>query len=165
LTPYDAGVLTSEPALAAYFEEAAAGSSKAKSVANWIINELLGRLNEGQTDFSANPVSAAALRELVDLVEGGGISGAQAKEVFSEMFATGGAPAAIVQARGFSQVSDTGALDGFVQQVLAANPDLVARIQAGEAKVVNVLVGQIMKASGGKANPKRVSELLAQALG
>jgi aspartyl-tRNA(Asn)/glutamyl-tRNA(Gln) amidotransferase subunit B len=70
-----------------------------------------------------------------------------------------------VQARGFSQVSDTGALDGFVQQVLAANPDLVARIQAGEAKVVNVLVGQIMKASGGKANPKRVSELLAQVLG
>jgi len=165
LTPYDAGVLTSEPALAVYFEEAAAGPAKPKTVANWIINELLGRLNEGQTPFAANPVPAASLCELAGLVEGGSISGAQAKEVFSEMFATGAGPAAIVKAKGFSQVSDTGALDGFVQQVIAANPDLVARIQAGEAKVANVLVGQVMKASGGKANPKMVSELLARALG
>jgi aspartyl-tRNA(Asn)/glutamyl-tRNA(Gln) amidotransferase subunit B len=165
LTPYDAGVLTGEPALAAYFEEAATGAAKPKTVANWIINELLGRLNEGQTPFARNPVPAGALRELVSLVDGGSISGARAKEVFSEMFATGAAPADIVKAKGFTQVSDTGALDGFVQQVLAANPDLVARIQAGEAKVINVLVGQVMKASGGKANPKLVSELLGKALG
>jgi len=165
LTPYDAGVLTGEPALAAYFEEAAAGVAKPKAVANWIINELLGRLNESQTPFTSNPVPAVSLRDLVGLVEGGSISGAQAKDVFSEMVTTGAAPATIVKAKGFSQVSDTGALDGFVQQVLAANPDLVARIKAGEAKVANVLVGQVMKASGGKANPKLVSELLAKALG
>jgi aspartyl-tRNA(Asn)/glutamyl-tRNA(Gln) amidotransferase subunit B len=165
LTAYDAGVLTSEPALAAYFEDAAAGAGKPKAVANWIINELLGRLNEAQRPFAENPVTAVGLRELVGLVDGGTISGAQAKEVFSEMFASGAAPAEIVQAKGFSQVSDTGALDGFVQQVLSANPDLVARIKAGESKVLNVLVGQVMKASGGKANPKLVSELLAKALG
>lgn len=164
LTPYDAGVLTAEPALAAYYEEAAAGAAKPKAVANWIINELLGRLNEQQTPLASNPVTSGALRELVGLVEAGAISGAQAKEVFAEMFATGAAPAAVVRERGFTQVSDDGALEGFVQQVLAAHPDLVARIRAGEAKVVNVLVGQVMKASGGRANPKRVSELLARAL-
>ncbi len=164
LTPYDAEVLTAEPALAAYFEEAAHGVAKPKTIANWIINELLGRLNETQTPFADNPVSAAALRALVALVEAGQISGAQAKEVFAEMATTGGDPAAIVKARGFEQVSDTSALEGFVEQVLIANPDLVTRIRAGEGKVINVLVGQVMKASGGKANPKLVSELLGKKL-
>ncbi|MFN0130410.1 MAG: Asp-tRNA(Asn)/Glu-tRNA(Gln) amidotransferase subunit GatB [Verrucomicrobiales bacterium] len=165
LTPYDAGVLTSEPALAHYFEEAVAGSAKPKAVANWIINELLGRLNDGQTPFSENPVTASALRELVGLVDRGAISGAQAKEVFAEMFSTRAAPAEIVKAKGYTQVTDTGEIDAFVQQAIAASPDLVARIKAGESKVVNVLVGQVMKASGGKANPKIVSELLSKALG
>ena len=164
LTPYDAGVLTSEPALAAYFEESAAGSSKPKAVANWIINELLGRLNDSQRAFADNRVAAGSLRSLVGLIEAGSISGAQAKEVFGEMFETGGDPAAIVKEKGFVQVSDTGAIAGFVDDVIKANPDLVARIKAGESKVVNVLVGQVMKASAGKANPKLVSELLAKAL-
>lgn len=165
LTPYDAGVLTTDPALAGYFEEAAQGAAKPKAVANWIINELLARLNEAQAGLEANRISAAALRELVALVEAGKINNAQAREVFAEMFAQGGDPAAIVKAKDFEQVSDTGALEGFVDQVLAANPDIVARIRAGEAKVANVLVGQVMKASGGKANPKLVSELLAKKLG
>ncbi len=164
LTPQDAGVLTGEPALAAYFEEAAAGAPSAKAVANWIINELLGRLNEGPTPLAESPVTAAGLRDLVRLVDEGAISGAQAKEVFAEMFAAGESASAIVKARGFTQVTDTGAVDVFVQQVMTANPDLVARIKAGETKVANVLVGQIMKASGGRANPKLVSELLHKAL-
>jgi len=164
LSAYDAGVLTGEPALAAFFEAAADGAAKPKTVANWIINELLGRLNEDQRPFAANPVPAANLRELVGLIETGTISGAQAKEVFGEMFATGATPASIVQNKGFTQVSDAGAIDAYVRQVIEANPDLVARIQAGEGKVVNVLVGQVMKASGGKANPKLVSERLANAL-
>lgn len=164
LTPYDADVLTAEPALAAYFEEAAQGASNPKAIANWIINELLGRLNEAQKPFTENPVSATHLRALVALVDQGKISGAQAKEVFTEMMATGGDPHAIVKARGFEQVSDVNALEGFVNDVIAATPDIVERLRAGESKLLNVLVGQVMKASRGKANPKLVSELLNQKL-
>ena len=102
---------------------------------------------------------------MVALVDAGTISGAQAKEVFAEMAATGAPPEPIVEARGFAQVSDTNALESFVDTVIMANPDLVARIRAGEAKVANVLVGQIMKASRGQANPKLASELLVRKLG
>ncbi len=164
LTPYDAAVLTGDPALAAYFEDASQGVERPKSVANWITNELLARLNESGRTLADNTVSAAHLRELVGLVDAGKINAAQAKEVFGEMATSGTEPAAIVRAKGFEQVSDTSALDGFIDDVLAANADIVARCRAGETKLVNVLVGQVMKASKGKANPKLVNDLLAKRL-
>ncbi|RYD32785.1 MAG: Asp-tRNA(Asn)/Glu-tRNA(Gln) amidotransferase subunit GatB [Verrucomicrobiaceae bacterium] len=160
LTEYDAGVLASEKTLADYFETAAAGAARPKAVANWIINDLLSALNAAGLGLDANPVSPAHLRELATLVEEGKINGAQAKEVFSEVFASGAAPADVVKSRGFEQVSDTGFLDDIITQVLAANADAVERIKAGNDKAINALKGQVMKLSQGKANPKVVGALL-----
>jgi aspartyl-tRNA(Asn)/glutamyl-tRNA(Gln) amidotransferase subunit B len=160
LTEYDAGVLASEKALADYFEAAATGAGKPKTIANWIINDLLSALNAASLTFSENPVSAAHLRELAALVDDGKINNAQAKEVFTELFATGAAPAQIVKTKGLEQVSDTGFLDEIITQVLAANADAVEKIKAGNDKAINALKGQVMKLSQGKANPKVVGDLL-----
>ena len=160
LTEYDAGVLASEKPLADYFEAAATGAGKPKTIANWIINDLLSALNAASLTFSENPVSAAHLRELAALVDDGKINGAQAKEVFTELFATGAAPAQIVKTKGLEQVSDTGFLDEIITQVLAANADAVEKIKAGNDKAINALKGQVMKLSQGKANPKVVGDLL-----
>ncbi len=160
LTEYDAGVLASEKPWADYFEAAASGAPKPKSIANWILNDLLSALRAADRPFSENPVSAAHLRELADLVDSGQINGAQAKEVFTELFAHGTAPAEIVKAKGLAQVSDTAFLDSIIAQVLAANPDAVAKIRAGNDKPINALKGQVMKLSQGKANPKIVGDLL-----
>ena len=160
LTEYDAGVLASEKPLADYFEAAATGAGKPKTIANWIINDLLSALNAASLTFSENPVSAAHLRELAALVDDGKINNAQAKEVFTELFATGAAPAQIVKTKGLEQVSDTGFLDEIITQVLAANADAVEKIKAGNDKAINALKGQVMKLSQGKANPKVVGDLL-----
>ena len=160
VSDYDAGVLTSEKPLADYFETAAAGAAKPKTIANWILNDLLGALAAAELGLDANPVSAASLRELAGFVDSGKINGGQAKEVFAAVFQTGKAPADIIREKGLEQVSDTGFLDEIITKVLAENADAVEKIKAGNDKAINALKGQVMKLSQGKANPKVVGELL-----
>lgn len=167
VSAYDANVLASEKALADWFEAAAKTDAKvpAKKVANWVINELLGRLNESGATLSDTLVKPAALSGLVAAVESGKISNNQAKEVFNDMFATGEDAASIIKAKGFEQVSDTGALEKLCDEVIAANPAKVEEFKAGNEKVLNWMTGQIMKSSGGKANPKVLGEILRGKMG
>lgn len=167
ISAYDAGVLSSDKALATWFEEAAGADTRvpAKKVANWVINELLGRLNEAGTPLEESLVKPASLAELVSIVEAGKISNNQAKEVFAEMFACGETATPIIKAKGFEQVSDTGALEALCDEVISANPAKVEEFKAGNDKVVNWMTGQIMKSSGGKANPKVVGEILRGKMG
>lgn len=159
---YDAGVLSSDKALASYYEAAVAADTKvpAKKVANWVINDLLGLMKDSEEGIAACPVKPEALSELVAVVEAGKVSNLQAKEVFAEMFATGQSAAPIIKAKGFEQVSDTGALEAIVEEILAANPDRVAEVKGGNEKAMNWFTGQAMKASQGKANPKIVTEIV-----
>jgi aspartyl-tRNA(Asn)/glutamyl-tRNA(Gln) amidotransferase subunit B len=159
---YDAGVLSSEKELASWYEAAVAADTKvpAKKIANWVINDLLGVLNERSLTISECPVGPQALSSLVATVEAGSISNNQAKEVFAEMFESGKPAAEIIKAKGFEQVSDTGALEAIVEQILAANPDKVAEVKGGNEKAMNWFTGQAMKASQGKANPKMVTEIV-----
>ena len=164
ISAYDADVLASERPLAAYFESAVAGAARPKTIANWIINDLLGALSTAGLTFEQNPVSATSLRELAGILEAGSINGAQAKEVLTALLTEGGSPADIIKARGLEQVSDTGFLDAIIEQVIAANADAVAKIKAGNDKAINALKGQVMKLSQGKANPQMVGELLEKRL-
>jgi len=163
LTPYDAGVLVMERASADYFEAAAKGRD-AKLVANWVINELFGRLNKEGLDVQRSPVSADALGKIVDLISNGTISGKIAKDLFEIVWTEGGDPGAIVEARGLRQVTDTGAIEAAIDAVIAANPDKVAQALA-KPTMLGWFVGQVMKATGGKANPQSVNELLKAKLG
>jgi aspartyl-tRNA(Asn)/glutamyl-tRNA(Gln) amidotransferase subunit B len=163
LTPYDAGVLVMERASADYFEAAAKGRD-AKLVANWVINELFGRLNKEGLDVQSAPVSAEALGKIVDLISNGTISGKIAKDLFEIVWTEGGDPEAIVEARGLRQVTDTGAIEAAIDAVIAANPDKVAQALA-KPTMLGWFVGQVMKATGGKANPQAVNELLKAKLG
>ncbi len=167
VSAYDANVLASEKALADWFEKAIAADPKipGKKIANWVINELLGHLNTNGTALADSRIQPTALSELVAAVEAGKISNNQGKEVFEEMFASGASPATIIKQKGFEQVSDTGALEKFCEDVIAANAAKVAEFKAGNDKVLNWLTGQVMKSSGGKANPKLVSELLRAKIG
>lgn len=159
---YDAGVLASEKELAAWYEAAVAADPKvpAKKIANWVINDLLGILNERSLSITDCPVQPQALSALVSTVEAGKVSNNQAKEVFAEMFESGKSAAEIIKAKGFEQVSDTGALEAIVDQILAANPEKVAEVKSGNEKAMNWFTGQAMKASQGKANPKMVTEIV-----
>ncbi len=163
LTPYDAGVLVMERASADYFEAAAKGRD-AKLVANWVINELFGRLNKEGLDVQSSPVSAEALGKIVDLISNGTISGKIAKDLFEIVWTEGGDPEAIVEERGLRQVTDTGAIEAAIDAVIAANPDKVAQALA-KPTMLGWFVGQVMKATGGKANPQAVNELLKAKLG
>ena len=163
LKPYDAGVLVADKETAEYFEAVAAGRD-AKAAANWVINELAGRLNSEGKAIAESPVSAAQLGAILDLIASGAISGKIAKDVFEIVWSEGGDPAAIVEARGLKQVTDTGAIEKIVDEVLAANPDKVADAKTKPA-AIGWFVGQVMKASGGKANPQAVNALLKQKLG
>jgi len=167
VSAYDAGVLSSEQSLADWFEAAARADTKvpAKKVANWVINELLGKLNESSIGLVDSKVTPAALSELLAAVEAGKISNNQAKEVFADMFESGDSAGSIIKSKGFEQVSDTGALEALCDQVIAANAAKVEEYKAGNDKVLNWMTGQIMKSSGGKANPKVVSEILKGKLG
>ncbi len=184
LPAYDAAVLTSARGLADYFEAAvrarlaagdgAAGeagrAAVAKETSNWVMGELLRKLKDdgrdpGElADPAAVPIPPARLAALLALVERGTINRNTAKAVFEEMYATGEAPERIVQARGLAQVSDTAALEATVRDVLAANPEQVAAYRGGKDKLFGFFVGQVMRATGGKANPKVVNELLRRAL-
>ena len=163
ITPYDASVLVADAANAAYFEAVAKGRD-GKLAANWVISELFGRLNKAGKDVTGSPVSAASLGGLIDLVADQTISGRTAKEVFDEMFETGKSAAEIVTAKGLTQITDRGAIEAAVAKVIADNPGQVAKYKAGKEGVVGWLVGQVMKATGGKANPKMVNELLRKEL-
>ena len=164
VSEYDAGVLCSEKSLADYFEAAATGLSRPKSVANWIINDLLGQLAARDMTLEQNPIPAAGIRALAAVLEEGRINNNQAKEVFAAMFDTGKPPADIIREKGLEQVSDTGFLDEIISKVLSENPDAVAKIKAGNDKAINALKGQVMKQSAGKANPAVVDEMLSKRL-
>ena len=163
LSEYDAGVLVAERETAEYFETAAKGRDP-KQAANWITGELFATLNRKGLDIASSPVSAADLGGLIGLIGDGTISGRIAKDVFEEMVETGKAPAAIVDAKGLKQVSDAGAIETIVDAVIAANPSQVEQFRAGKEGVIGWLVGQAMKASKGKANPKLLNEILRRKL-
>jgi aspartyl-tRNA(Asn)/glutamyl-tRNA(Gln) amidotransferase subunit B len=163
LSPYDASVLVAERDQADYFEEVAKGRD-GKAAANWVINELFGRLNKEGKDVTTSPVSAAQLGGLVDLIGEGVISGKIAKDLFEIVWTEGGDPREIVEARGMKQVTDTGAIEKAVDEIIAANPDKVEQVKA-KPTMLGWFVGQAMKASGGKANPQALNEILKAKLG
>jgi len=163
ITPYDAMVLTLERESADFYEEVARGRD-GKLAANWVINEFFARLNKEGLDVTSSPVSAAQLGGIVDLIGKGDISGKIAKDLFEIVWAEGGDPAQIVEARGMKQVTDLGAIEKVVDEIIAANPDQVAKVQA-KPTMIGWFVGQAMKASGGKANPQALNEILKQKLG
>jgi aspartyl-tRNA(Asn)/glutamyl-tRNA(Gln) amidotransferase subunit B len=163
LTPYDASILVLERESADYFEAVAKGRD-AKASANWVINELFGRLNKDGKDVTTSPVTPAQIGGIVDLIGSGVISGKIAKDLFEIVYTEGGDPAEIVEARGMKQVTDTGAIEKVIDEVIAANPDKVQQAIA-KPTMLGWFVGQVMKASGGKANPAAVNEMLKQKLG
>ena len=164
VTAYDAGVLADDLSLAKYFETAAAKSSKPKTIANWILNDLQSALSTAGKTIDDCPIAPAALDELVQLIDSGKISGKQAKEVFAEMFATGKTAGAIVKEKGIEQLSDTAAIEALAEQVIAANPKPAADFKSGNAASLNFLKGQLMKLSKGKANPRLAGEILERRL-
>ena len=163
LTPYDAEVLIMERVSASYFEEVARGRD-GKTAANWVINELFGRLNKEGKDITEAPVTAAQLGSIIDMIADGTISGKIAKDVFEIAWTEGGEPKDIVESRGMKQVTDTGAIEKAVDEVIAANPDKVAQAIEKPA-LAGWFVGQVMKATGGKAAPQAVNDLVKQKLG
>jgi aspartyl-tRNA(Asn)/glutamyl-tRNA(Gln) amidotransferase subunit B len=160
LSAYDASVLVADRAVAEFFEAVVAAGAPPKKAANWIMGDLSARFNEDKTGPAGLKFDAAALAELIGLIERGELSSKMGKAVFEEMYATGRAPAAIVEAKGLRQVSDAGELERVVDRVLADNPEQVAQYRAGRDKVFGFFVGQVMKATRGQANPGLVNELL-----
>lgn len=163
LSAYDAGVLVSEQAIASYFEEVVKGHD-AKLASNWVTAELFGRLNKVGKSIGDSPVSAKQLSGLLDLIKDKTISGKIAKDVFDIMFETGKEASVIVEENGLKQVTDTGAIEAIVDEVIAANEDKVAEYRSGKDRLFGFFVGQVMQASKGKANPAMVNELLKKKL-
>ncbi len=167
LSGYDANVLVAERETAAFFEDVVKGRDKgrdAKAAANWVSNELAGRLNKEGKEIAASPVSAAQLGAILDLIATGTISGKIAKELFEIVWAEGGDPRVIVEARGMKQVTDLSAIEAVVGDIIAKNPDKAAQAKVNP-KLLGWFVGQVMKASAGKANPQTVNDLLKTKLG
>ena len=163
LTAYDAEVIVADRELAPWFDQAASKAKNPKLVANWLISELMRELANAKISIAECKIAPEALAALTDIISAGTISGKQGKEVFAEMFASGEAPAKIIEAKGMSQVSDSGAIAGFVAEAIAANPKPVEEFKAGNGKALQFLVGQVMKLSRGKANPQMaVAELKKQ---
>ncbi|MCM2560803.1 Asp-tRNA(Asn)/Glu-tRNA(Gln) amidotransferase subunit GatB [Lutimaribacter sp. EGI FJ00015] len=163
LSEYDAGVLTAEVANADYFEQVAEGRD-GKMAANWVINELFGRLKKDDKDITDSPVSPGQLGGIIDLIAKGDISGKIAKDLFEIVYTEGGDPARIVEDRGMKQVTDTGAIEAAVDQIIADNPAQVEKAKVNP-KLAGWFVGQVMKATGGKANPKAVNDIVQAKLG
>ena len=164
LTAYDAEVLTASRSLAEYFEACLAVGAPAKTAANWAMGEVTRGLNDAGLDIDACPVSPARFTALLQLIEKGTISNKIAKTVFDEMWQNGGEPAAIVEAKGLVQVSDTGEIERIIDEIMAANMGQVEEYRGGKEKVFGFFVGQVMRASKGKANPAVVNELLLNKL-
>ncbi|GEO81142.1 Asp-tRNA(Asn)/Glu-tRNA(Gln) amidotransferase subunit GatB [Pararhodospirillum oryzae] len=163
LTPYDASVLVVDRESADYFEAVAQGRD-GKTAANWVINNLFGALAKAGHSVADSPVSAAALGKLLDLMASDVINGRIAKDVFDVMIGTGGDPEAIVEERGLRQVTDTGAIEAAIDAVIAANPGKADEVRGGKEKLLGWFVGQVMKATGGKANPGLVNDILKSRL-
>ncbi|WP_425038591.1 Asp-tRNA(Asn)/Glu-tRNA(Gln) amidotransferase subunit GatB [Primorskyibacter sp. S187A] len=163
LSDYDASVLTAETTAADFFEKVAAGRD-GKMAANWVINELFGRLKKDDRELADSPVSPDQLGGIISLIQKGDISGKIAKDLFEIVYTEGGDPAEIVEARGMKQVTDTGAIEAAVDDVIAANPAQVEKAKENP-KLVGFFVGQVMKATGGKANPKAVNDIVKSKLG
>nr|WP_321444280.1 Asp-tRNA(Asn)/Glu-tRNA(Gln) amidotransferase subunit GatB [uncultured Cohaesibacter sp.] len=163
LKPYDASVLVSSKRLADFFEEVATGRDS-QLAANWVINEWLGRLNKEGLDIDASPISADQLGKIVDLIKAGDISGKIAKDLFEIIWSEGGDPAEVVEAKGMKQVTDTGAIEAIVDDIIANNPDQVEKVK-DKPGLIGWFVGQVMKASQGKANPQAVNQILKDKLG
>jgi aspartyl-tRNA(Asn)/glutamyl-tRNA(Gln) amidotransferase subunit B len=163
LSPDDATVLVAEKETALYFERAAIGRD-AKAAANWVMGDLFGALNRLGVGIEQSPVSAEQLGALIDLIADGTISGRLGKDVFAEMVATGTNPAAIIEAKGLRQVTDEGAIAAAIDAVLAAQADKLAEYRAGRDKLYGFFVGQVMRATQGKANPALVNQLLKKKL-
>ncbi len=163
LSIYDASVLSAERAWSDFFEATAKGRD-GKITANWVINELFGRLNKEGKTIETTPVSARQLGEIVDLITSGTISGKIAKDVFEIVWTEGGSPSEIVESRGLKQVTDSGAIEKAVDEIIAQNPDKIAAVLA-KPSMLGWFVGQVMKSTGGKANPQAVNDMLRQKLG
>ena len=165
LPPYDAEILTQSRALAEYYETAVAAHPNAKALSNWVMTELLRELGgDDEAAIAGAPIPPAHLAGLVRLIDDGTISGKIAKDVFARMLASGEEASVIVRREGLTQVADAGALEALVEQAIAANPKAVADFKSGKAVAAKALVGQVMKASGGKANPTMVDRLVLQKL-
>ena len=162
---YDAALLTQTRGVADYFEATARSSDNPKAASNWVMGEVLRNMKERAIAIEAVPVSPSALAGLISMVEKGTLSSTVAKDVFAKMYETGRAAAEIVAADGLAQISDTSSLDPIVQRVLAAHPDVVAEIKAGKDRKFQFLVGQVMKETKGKGDPKLVTDLMRAALG
>jgi aspartyl-tRNA(Asn)/glutamyl-tRNA(Gln) amidotransferase subunit B len=163
LKPYDASVLVASRRSADYFEAVAAGRDP-KLAANWVINELFGRLNKEGLDLDDSPISADQLGSIVDLIKAGDISGKIAKDLFEIVWTEGGDPAKIVEEKGMKQVTDTGAIEAIIDEIIANNPDQVEKVK-DKPGLIGWFVGQVMKASQGKANPQAVNQILKEKLG
>jgi aspartyl-tRNA(Asn)/glutamyl-tRNA(Gln) amidotransferase subunit B len=162
VTEYDASVLTADLADAEYFEKIAKGRD-GKQAANWVINELFGRLNKADITIEDSPISTIQLGNILDLISKGDISGKIAKDLFEIIWNEGGNPSDIVNKRGMKQVTDTTEIEAAVEKIMTENPDQVIKAQANP-KLAGWFVGQVMKATGGKANPKAVNEIIAKKL-
>ena len=163
LSLYDSTVLIAEKTRAEYFETAA-NDSDPKLAANWILNELMGLLNKEGRDIVDSPIKARQIGGLVALIQDNTISGKIAKEVFADMYASGDDAAKIVESKGLKQITDTGAIESIIDKIIAANPDNVAGYKAGKDKLFGFFVGQVMKETGGKANPAIINDLLKKKL-
>ncbi|MBK7361344.1 MAG: Asp-tRNA(Asn)/Glu-tRNA(Gln) amidotransferase subunit GatB [Micavibrio sp.] len=163
LSAYDANVLIAERVRADYYETVAKGRD-AKLAANWVLNELLGALNKDNKSISESTIAAGQLGALVDLISDNTISGKIAKDVFAEMYKSGKDPGQIVEEKGLKQVTDTGAIEKIVDEVITENPDNVAAYRSGKDKLFGFFVGQVMKKSQGKANPNIINDLLKKKL-
>ena len=164
LPEYDATTLTQSKGMAAYFEAAAKACGQAKLVSNWVMGEVSRRLNAGEAGIEHAPVSVAQLAAMIGRIADNTISNSAAKQVFDALWTEGGEVDAIIEAKGLKQMNDTAALEAIIDEVLAANPKNVEEFRAGNSKALNGLVGPIMKASKGKANPAQVNELLLKKL-
>ena len=160
----DAQTFVWDVPLGAYFEQAVTGAKNPKAVANWVINNLRAKITEAGTTLATVKIKPTDIQVLAGLVDGGKISSSIAQSVFADMFATGDAPAVIVERKGLAQVSDTGALEKFCDDVIAANPGPASDYRAGKAAALNFLKGQVMKTSKGKANPALIGEMLEKKL-
>jgi len=165
LPPYDASVLTQERQVADYFEAAARASGNPKAASNWVMTEVLRKLKESEKPLALSPVGPEALAGLVRLIDAGTISGKTAKDVFERMWTTGEEAQSIVEREGLTQLSDDSALLGAVNEVVAASPDQAASYRGGKEAALGWFVGQVMRRTGGRANPQRVGDLLRKALG
>ena len=164
IPPYDAGVLTSSRALADYFEEVARLSGKPKVAGNWVMGDVLRFLNEEKRDIKECPILPQSLAEMIVLIENGTISGKMAKDIIVEMYKTGKTPQTIIEEKGMVQITDEDALEKTIAEVLAANPAQLEQYREGKEKLFGYFVGQIMKATQGKANPQLINELLKKML-